>query len=187
MTHLNYSLKKLGKTFKLPKELLKTERIMMELTKILGEIKKDEWLPYVKNDVLCTAYSYARYIEAMKEITGFSMKDCLFLPGLGWKHFNSLRTEEDEPIYTYNDKYMRWFVRQSIKGGRVCAFNQYYKSKHFDDIKRILSKVLGVKGIICDIIEEYLRYKKKHYEIFEKKNENQFIEYRLENEEDKEK
>ena len=25
MTHLNYSLKKLGKTFKLPKELLKTE------------------------------------------------------------------------------------------------------------------------------------------------------------------
>ena len=25
MTHLNYSLKKLGKTFKLPKQLLKTE------------------------------------------------------------------------------------------------------------------------------------------------------------------
>ena len=25
MTHLNYSLKKLGKTFRLPKELLKTE------------------------------------------------------------------------------------------------------------------------------------------------------------------
>ena len=49
------------------------------------------------------------------------MKDCLPLPGLGWKHFNSLRTEQDEPIYTYNDKNMRWFVRQSIKGGRVCA------------------------------------------------------------------
>ena len=58
----------------------------------------------------------------MQEITGFSMKDCLSLPGLGWKYFNSLRTEKDEPIYTYNDKYMRWFVRQSIKGGRVCAF-----------------------------------------------------------------
>ena len=52
------------------------------------------------------------------------MKDCLILPGLGWKYFNSLRTEGDEPIYTYNDKYMRWFVRQSLKGGRVCAFNQ---------------------------------------------------------------
>ena len=71
------------------------------------EIKKNDWLPYVKNDVLCTAYSYVRYNKCMEEITGFSMKDCLSLPGLGWKYFNSLRTEEDEPIYTYNDKYMR--------------------------------------------------------------------------------
>ena len=70
------------------------------------------------------------------------MKDCLSLPGLGWNIFNSLRTEEDEPIYTYNDKYMRWFVRQSIKGGRVCVFNQYYKSKHCGDILKILSKEL---------------------------------------------
>ena len=121
----------------------------------------------------------------MKEITGFSMKDCLSLPGLGWKYFNSLRTDEDEPIYTYNDKYMRWFVRQSIKGGRVCSFNQYYKSNHFDDIKRILSRELGVKGNIYDIIEENLRYKKKHYEIFEKEYESQFNDYRDENEEEK--
>ena len=73
--------------------------------------KIDEWLPYVKNDVLSTAFSYARYIKAMEELTGFSMKDCLSVPGLGLKSFNSLRTEEDEPIYTYNDKYMRDFVR----------------------------------------------------------------------------
>ena len=138
MIHLNYSLKKLGKTFKLPKELLKTETNHDQIDKNNWRYKKDEWLPYVKNDVLCTAYSYARYIKAMEEITGFSMKDFLSLPGLGWKFFNSLRTEEDEPIYTYDDKYMRWFVCQSMKGGRVCAFNQYYKSKHFDDIKKII-------------------------------------------------
>ena len=96
----------------------------MKLMKIIGEIKKDEWLPYVKNDVLCTAYSYARYCGAMQKITGFSMKVCLSLPGLVWKYFNSLRTEEDEPIYTYNDNCMGWFVRQSIKAGRVCAFIQ---------------------------------------------------------------
>ena len=87
--------------------------------------RKSEWLDYVKNDVLCTAFSYARYTKAMDEITGFGMKDCLSLPGLGWKHFSSLRTEQDEHIYTFNDKYMRWFVRQPIKGGRVCSFNQY--------------------------------------------------------------
>ena len=115
MTHLNYSLKKIGKTFKLRKKLLKTEMNHDDIDGNNYKDKKDVWLPYVKNDVLCTAYSYSRYIEAMKEITGFSMKDCFSLPGLGWKYFKSLRTEEDEPIYTYNDKYMRWFVRQSIK------------------------------------------------------------------------
>ena len=140
MTHLNYSLEKLGKTFELPKELLKTEMDHNDIDANNYKDKKDIWLPYVKNDVLCTAYNYARYIGAMNEITGFSMKDCLSLPGLVWKYFISLRTEDDEPIYTYNDKYTRWFVRQSIKGGRVCASNQYYKSNHYNDIKRISSK-----------------------------------------------
>ena len=187
MTHLNYSLKKLGRTFKLPKELLKTEMNHDDIDGDNYKDKKDIWLPYVKNDVLCTAYSYARYCKAMENITGFSMKDCLSLPGLGWKYVNSLRTEEDEPIYTYNDKYMRWFVRQSIKRGRVCAFNQYYKSKHFEDIKKIISKFLDVKGTVYEIFEEYLKYKKKHYDIFEKEYENQFNDYTDENEEDKEK
>ena len=189
MTHLNYSLKKLGKTFKLQKELLKTEMKHDEVYSDTWKDKKSEWLDYVKNDVLCTAFCYAKYCKAMEEITKFSMKDCLSLPGLGWKYYNSLRTEEDEPIYTYNDKYMRWFVRQSIKGGRVCAFNQYYKSNHYDDIKKILSIELGIpKDVnIYKVIEEYLKYKKKYYDIYKKEYESQFNDYRLENEEDKEK
>ena len=106
-----------------------------------------------QNDVLCTVSSYARYTKAMEEITGYGMKDCLSLPGLGWKFFNSLRTEEHEPIYTYNDKYMRWFVRQSIIGGRVCAFNKSYKSKICDDFIKIISEDLNVEGKIYDKIE----------------------------------
>ena len=85
--------------------------------------------------------------------TSFSMKDCLSLPGLGLKYFNSLRTEQDEPIYTYNDKYMRWFVRQAAYGGGVCAFEQYYKSKHCDDILKIISKEKNIKGNVYDKIE----------------------------------
>ena len=184
MTHLVYSLKKLGETFKLQKELLKTEMNHDEVDGINYEDEINEWLPYVKNDVLCTAFSYARYIKAMEEITGFSMKDC---SSLGLKYFNSLRTEQDEPIYTYNDKYMRWFVRQAAYGGRVCAFNQYYKSKHCDDILKIISKELCVKGIVYDIIETYMEYKNEHFEIVEKEYENQFSDYRNENIEGKEK
>ena len=49
-------------------------------------------------DVLSTSYCYARYSKAMQEVTGFSMKDCLSLPSLGFKFFNSLRTDQDELI-----------------------------------------------------------------------------------------
>ena len=107
MTHLNYSIKKLGKTFKLQKELLKIEMDHDEVGYNNYKDKKDKWLLYFKNDVLCTAFSYARYCEAIEELTRFSMEDCLSAPGLGWKCFNSTRDENDEPIYTYNDKYMR--------------------------------------------------------------------------------
>ena len=69
MTHLNYSLKNLGKTFELPKELLRTEMNHDEIDASNYKDKKDIWLPYVKNDVLCTAYSYSRYVGAMEEIT----------------------------------------------------------------------------------------------------------------------
>ena len=126
MTYLIYSLKKLGKTFKTPKTLLKSEMNHNDIDGDNYKDKKDIWLPYVKKDVLSTSYCHAGYCKAMEEISGFSMKDCLSLPGLGFKYFNSLRTYRDEPIYTYNDKYSRHFVRQAAYGGRVCAFSQYY-------------------------------------------------------------
>ena len=153
MTHQNCSLEKLGKTFKLQIELLKTKMNHDDVYGNNYKDKIDEWLPYVKNDVLCTAFSYARYIKAMQEITGFSMKDCLPLPGLGRKYFNSLRTEQDEPIYTFNDKYMRWFVPQAAYGGRVCAFNQYYESNIYDDILNIISKELKNEANTYEKIE----------------------------------
>ena len=62
---------------------------------------------------------------------------------------------------------MRWFVRQSIKGGRICAFNQYYKSKHCDDILKIRNKELAVKGTVYDTIEAYME-KNKHLKNFKK-------------------
>ena len=65
MIHLNYSLKKLGKTSKLQKELLKTEMSHDEVSSVTWREKKTEWFDYVKNDVLCTAFSYARYTKAI--------------------------------------------------------------------------------------------------------------------------
>ena len=75
------------------------------------------------------------------------------------------------------DKYMRWFVRQSVKGGRVCAFNQNCKSKNGDDTSKIISEQLNVEGKIYDIIEAYLNYKNKYLELFEKEYESQLNDY----------
>ena len=144
----------------------------------IAQIKKDDWLDYVKQDVLCTAFSYARYCEILSERTVFSVKDCLSLPGLGWKYFNSLRSEEDEPINTHNDKHMRWSVRQSFFGGRVCTFNQYYKSKKCEKFLKLISEELNLKGKVYDIIEAYIKYKKDHSKSFEGGYENEFDDYR---------
>ena len=103
----------------------------------------------------------------MQKITGFVMKDCLSLTGP--KYFKSLGNEEDELIYTYKDKYMRWFVRQSTKGGRVCAFNQQYKSEKIcDDILKTISEKLNVKRKLYDIVDAYLEYKKNFLKYLKK-------------------
>ena len=80
---------------------------------------------------------------------------------------------------------MRWFVRQSNFGGRVCSFNQNYKSKICDDILNIISEEINVQGNIYDIIEAYLSYKNKHFKIYEKEYENQYNDYRDEDVEER--
>ena len=95
MIKANFSLKQIGETFKPQKELPKTDMNHDEVYSDTWRDKKSEWLDYVKNDLLCTAFSYARYTKAMEEKTRFRMKQSLSLPGLGWINFNSLRTEHD--------------------------------------------------------------------------------------------
>ena len=111
------------------------------------------------------------------------MKDSISAPILGWKFFNSLRDENDEPIYTYNDEYMRHFVRRSIKRSQVCAFNQYYQSKNCVDVLKIISEKINVKGNIYDNIEAYMRQKNILLKFIKEENESKFDEYRKTDEE----
>ena len=108
------------------------------------EEEENEWLPYLKNDVLSTAFNYARYSKGMEELTGFGLKNSLTLPSLANNFFNSLGDESDEPIYTYNDGFMGHFVSRSIKGGRCSALNQFYKSIISDEVFNVISKELDI-------------------------------------------
>ena len=69
---------------------------------------------------------------------------------------------------------MSWFVRQSIKGIRVCSFNQFYKSKFCDEVLEVLSEELKVEGNVYDIIEAYMKYKNEHLEITKEEYESKF-------------
>ena len=114
----------------------------------------------------------------MENLTGFGMRNTLILPSLAIKHFNKIRDENDEPIYTSTHPFMRHFVRQSIKGGRCIALNQFYKSTISDELLIIMSQEVSVNGNICEILDKYFEYTNKHRKILENENDSQFIDYR---------
>ena len=55
-----------------------------------------------------------------------------------------------------------------MTGGRLCGFNQNYKSKNCDDILKIIPEEVHVTGNVYDIIEAYLKNKNKHFKILKK-------------------
>ena len=185
--HINQNLKKIGESYKLQESLLKKELEHDKIFEDTWEARENEWLPYVKNDVLSTAFCYARYTMGMEELTEFGMKNSLTLPSLANKYFNSLKDKNDEPIYTYTDPFMRNFVRKAIKGGRCNAFNQRYKSEIADEVFNIISKELNVEGTECDILEKYFEILNKHEKEYAKQFDSKYDDYRDINQKQKEK
>ena len=90
-------------------------------------------------------------------MSGFGIKDALTEASLGWKCFGTYN--RDREFYTFNDKYVRDFIRKSIKGGRVGAYNRYFESKHIDEIMLTIKKHLKINdNEISHIVDEYLKY-----------------------------
>ena len=80
--HIKKSFKKIGESYKLQKNLLKKELEHDEIYEDTLEARKNEWLPYVKNDVLSAPFCYARYTIEIEELTGFGMNNSLAFPSL---------------------------------------------------------------------------------------------------------
>ena len=156
-SHIKGSLEKIGREYGLQPELLKGE-IEHSLNKKnnfaeLGHI----WEPNLISDVLCLAFIYARHSMEMQKMSGFGIKDCLTEASLGWKCFGTY--DKDREFYTFNDKYVRNFIRKSIKGGRVAALNRYFESNQCEEILNIIKKHLKLNNNeISNIVDEYLKY-----------------------------
>ena len=126
------------------------------------EAKENEWLFYVKNEVLSTAFCYARYALVMEDLTRFGMKNSINLPSLANMFFSCLGDENDETIYTYTDTLMMTFARKNMKGGQCSAVYQYYKSIIFDDVFNYPSAELDIERNVCEILDKYFEYTTKH-------------------------
>ena len=98
-----------------------------------------------------------------------------------------MRDENDDPIQTYKDKYMRWSVRRIFKVGRCTAFIHYCESKLAEKIFRTISEELNVKGNICLSIEANVKNMNKEKKSTEKDYDSDFDDYRKNNEKRKEK
>ena len=99
--HINKNSKKVGERYKLQLSLLKRELEHDEFYEDTWEARENEWLPYLKIDVLSTAFCYARHTMGMEELSNFGMKNSLTLPSLANKNFINLRDENDPKLYLY--------------------------------------------------------------------------------------
>ena len=172
-------MKNIGESYILQPCLLTQELEQDNFFEDIWEAKENEWLLYLKNNVLLAVFSYARYSEGMEELTGFGMKNSLTLPSRANKNFKSLRDENDEPIYSYNEEFMRHFVRQSIKEECCSTLDQYYKSTISDQVFNIMSQVLGVNGNLSEILDKNFEKKtNKHRKIIEHEYDAQYKDYR---------
>ena len=72
---------------------------------------------------------------------------------------------------------MKNFVRNSIKGGRCKAFNQYYKSEFGHEVFKIVSKKLNVNGNVCDLLEKYFEFLIKYGKLYAKEFDSKYEDY----------
>ena len=176
-SHIKGSLEKIGREYNLQPELLKGEIEHSIINKNNFVELRHIWEPYLISDVLCLAFIYARHAMEMQRMSGFGIKDCLTEASLGWKCFGTYN--EDREFYTFNDKYVRDFIRKSIKGGRIGAFNRYFESKQCEEILNIIKKYLKINNNeISIIIDKYLKYINTKRDEFELNFENNEKDYR---------
>ena len=66
--HTNSSLNNIGISYNVPPSLVQQGMELDEFFEATWEARDNEWLPYVKNDGLSTAFCYARYTMGMTKV-----------------------------------------------------------------------------------------------------------------------
>ena len=80
---------------------------------------------------------------------------------------------------------MRHFVRQSKKGRRCSALNQFCKSTVSDEVFNTISEELNVIGNVRETLDKYFEYANIHGKIKENEYDSHIKEYRDTNQEER--
>ena len=94
-SHIKGSLEKIGREYGLQPENLKGEIEHSVNNKNNFADLRRIWEPYLKLDVLCLAFIYARHSMEMQKMSGFGIKDCLTEAILGWKCFGTYNKDRE--------------------------------------------------------------------------------------------
>ena len=89
-----------------------------------------------------------------RRMSGFVIKHCLTEASPRWKCFG--KYNKDREFYTFNDKHVRDFIRQSIKGGRVVVLNRCFESNQCEEVLTKFKKINDNE--ISNIVGENLKY-----------------------------
>ena len=104
---------------------------------------KCQWDLYLRTLVLVLGFVHSKITMITQQLNRFGMINCSSPLPVGWLeklYFNSKKT--DEPVYSYIDKYLCYFVGQSEKSYKVWNFNQRHQNANF----KLFEEELRVEG-----------------------------------------
>ncbi|ESO97167.1 hypothetical protein LOTGIDRAFT_174553 [Lottia gigantea] len=188
--HEKSSLAAWGNSNNLPMNLRKiTDINIAKYTEDNWESLRLEWEPYAKRDTLCLGACLIKYNKVMKEVVFQNVSNNLTAPSLslkGWYylyHYRKEMVEEEwyestrmvpkhtekenvEKVYSHTHPFIRYFIRQSIKGGRVSANRKSFETNKMDEICNILKEYTETPSDnIIDLFKEYSTSTKDKMEV----------------------
>lgn len=160
MSFLQGSLGGLCTSYKLPLALSKSAMDHTKVTADTVDSTRHIWLPYLKQDVLSLAickYLYDRSIyENLAEklddkgsYRGIPLNSCISNSSLAWKAFldKHYASADAEPIFAWQDPNIEKFIRETVYGGRVGAFNNKFEIEGWAELKAYLLEAFGVDSM----------------------------------------
>ena len=153
--HIKASLERIGLDYKLPRNIRKLSLDHENMTKDNYREKQHEWEPYLKNDVGSLAAIVWLYSKNMVELVGQHMSNNISVAGLAYKGWLNYTRQNNIMIFSHTNKFVRWFIRNSIYGGRVGAFRNKFISPILPNINFILQKYSNIYSKNLDLYSWY--------------------------------